>query len=122
YRRAMDQHDRFLEPRLLAFATAVCTAARRLPADPVATNIACQLAKSASSPLANYSEARSASSPRDYANKLNHCTRELRETRNWLRLAAGCGYQIGDYEKLLAECDELIAITVTCALKARRKR
>jgi len=116
----MNDH-RFLDRRLQEFAIAVCIVARRLPADPVAANIASQLAKAATSPGANYSEARAATSPRDYANKLNLCTRELRETKYWLGVAAGCGYQIGDAEKLLAECDELIAMTIACARKARRK-
>jgi four helix bundle protein len=111
--------NRLLSDRLADFAVAASLLARRLPGDPVSANLARQLARSATSPAANYVEARESSSPRDYLNRMKICVRELREAQLWLRIARRTLGDAAAYADLERECNELIAIAVTCIKKAR---
>jgi len=69
-----------LENRLIDFGSAVCDAVRHLPNDHVGSHFSRQLVRSATSPAANYAEARGAESRRDFAHKMQICLKELRET------------------------------------------
>ncbi|MDH3291856.1 MAG: four helix bundle protein [Gemmatimonadota bacterium] len=108
-----------LEDRLIDFGAAVCGALRRLPKDLVGSHLSRQLARSATSPAANYAEARGAESRRDFVHKMQICLKELRETGVWLELlhrrdgADGVG-------GLKGECDELTAIFVSSIKTAKR--
>lgn len=77
-----------------------------------------QLTRSATSPAANYAEAREAVSTRDYVHKMKICVKELRESLAWLEMAHAAGFSPTELQGLIAECDELIAISVTCIRKA----
>jgi four helix bundle protein len=77
-----------------------------------------QLAKCATSPAANYAEAREAVSTRDYVYKMKVIVKELRESLAWLRMTRRAGYHANDIDELIAECNELIAIAVTCNKRA----
>ena len=77
-----------------------------------------QLARSATSPVANYAEAREAASTRDYIHKMKLCVKELRETLVWLRIAHGAEFRRNDLDPMIRECNELIAISVTCIRRA----
>ena len=107
-----------LHDRLIEFAGRVCAIARRYARDPVLENIHRQLARSATSPAANYAEAREATSRRDYVYRMKICAKELRESHTWLQIARRAGYDSAELDALIAECNELIAITLTCARKA----
>jgi four helix bundle protein len=50
-----------------------------------------QLARSATSPAANYAEAREAVSSRDYVHRMKIVVKELRETITWLEMLRGRG-------------------------------
>jgi len=100
-----------LEERLVDFGAAICQSLRRLPADLVGFHVGRQLVRSATSPAANYAEARSTESRRDFVHKLQICLKELRETSVWLRLAKRLSTGVLD-ERLIGECDELIAVFV----------
>jgi four helix bundle protein len=75
-----------LEERLIDFAVAIVPLADQLGASFVSRNIAAQLVRSASSPAANYAEARSAESRADFIHKLGVAIKELNETSVWLRI------------------------------------
>ena len=82
--------------------------------------------RSATSPAANYAEARGAESTRDFIHKMQICLRELRETYVWLRFVHRlCGSTV-DTDRLTQECGELIAVFVksinTAKAKSRRGR
>ena len=101
-----------LEERLIDFGTAICQALRRFPRDLVGTHLTRQLVRSATSPAANYAEARGAESRRDFVHKIQICLKELRETSVWLRFAHRlCGPKT-DVAGLAHECNELISIFV----------
>jgi len=70
---------------LIDFGAGVCDVARRFPRDMVAAHLRRQLIRAATSPAANYAEARSAESRRDFVHKMQVCLKELRETSVWLR-------------------------------------
>lgn len=110
---------RLLGDRLVAFGGGVCALLRKAPRDPVLEHVFRQLARSATSPAANYAEAREAVSTRDYVFKLKLCVKELRETLVWLTTARQAGFKPDALDALLGECNELIAISVTCIRRAR---
>ncbi len=92
---------------------------RRAPRDAVLENVFKQLARAATSPAANYAEAREAVSTRDYVFKMKICVKELRESLVWLGIAKQSGFPARELDALMTECGELIAICVTCIRKAR---
>lgn len=110
---------RLLSDRLAAFGGRVCAVIRRAPRDAVLENVFRQLARAATSPAANYAEAREAVSTRDYIFKMKICVKELRESLVWLRVAKEAGFKTKELDALIAECDELIAISIACIRKAR---
>jgi four helix bundle protein len=114
-----------LEERLIAFGSAVCLELRRMPKDLVGTHVRKQLVRSATSPAANYAEARGAESRRDFVHKLQVCLKELRETSVWLRFTLRLFRSSSGVGRLLHECNELIAIfvmSVNTATKAKPRR
>jgi four helix bundle protein len=117
----MPPHQNPLQQRLVEFAVQTGTAARGLPRNFVGAEIGRQLARSGMSPAANYAEAKESVSARDYVFKMHVCLKELRETMVWLKVAHGNGFRNADYPALIAECNELIAICVTCVKKAKAR-
>ncbi len=107
-----------LAERLVLFGGRTCALIRRAPRDFALENIFRQLARSATSPAANYAEAKEAISTRDYVNKLKICVKELRESLAWLQMAESAGFRPAEVRALAAECNELIAICVTCIRRA----
>lgn len=93
---------------------------RDLPEDHAGTHLCRQLVRSATSPAANYAEAREAESRRDFIHKMQICLKELRETAVWLRFAHRLYGQQIDVVRLAGECSELIAIFVTSINTARK--
>ncbi len=75
----MEYTPNALEERLIDFGADICKAVRRLPKDYVGTHLNRQLVRSATSPAANYAEARGAESTRDFVHKMQICLKELRE-------------------------------------------
>ena len=109
-----------LEDRLIDFGAAVCQAVRNLPHDLAGAHLGRQLIRSATSPAANYAEARGAESRRDFVHKTQICLKELRETFVWLRLVQRLFDSRVATEKLNTECNELIAIFVKTIVTAKR--
>ncbi len=101
-----------LEERLIEFGSAVCEELRRMPKDFVGAHLRRQLVRCATSPAANYAEARGAESRRDFVHKMQVSLKELRETLIWLRFAHRLGGQKVAIGRLAKECNELIAVFV----------
>lgn len=96
----------------------MCAVVRKAPRDPALDNIFRQLARAATSPAANYAEARESVSDRDYVHKLKIVVKKLRESLVWIRMAQAAGVKPREPGALAQECHELIAISVTCIRKA----
>ena len=74
-------------------------------------NIIFQLLRSATSVGANYREANSASSKRDFRNKISICRKEINETKYWIELLATIENDYKDRLRLFwKESHELILI------------
>ena len=111
-----------LKDRLLKFAADIVELTESLPNTRAGNHIAGQLLRCGTSPLCNHGEVEEAESRRDFIHKLRICLKELRETKQWLRL-------IGRIKKLeppqnftdsLNEIEELIRIFVASIRTAKR--
>jgi four helix bundle protein len=108
--------------RLLEFANAALQIVGTLPRNPTGKHIAGQLIRSCSSGGANYEEARSAESRTDFAHKVLVAAKEVRESCFWLRLVRrGQLSRYPDFDRVLAEGNELIAILTASARTARSR-
>ena len=100
-----------IEERLVAFAVMVIELTDKLPDSRAGNHLAGQLVRSGTSPAAHYAEARGAESPRDFLHKLKLCSKELNESRVWLRIIGKS--KLMPREKVIEtfrECDELCRI------------
>jgi len=109
-----------LENRLIDFGAAVCETIQHLPNDLVGSHISRQVVRSATSPAANYAEARGAESRRDFVHKVQICLKELRETLVWLRFVKRLTIIDVNVSGLEGECNELVSIFVQSVKTARR--
>jgi four helix bundle protein len=112
-----------LEERLIEFAVDVIDVVEELPNSKAANHIGNQIVRSGTSPAPNYGEARGAESKRDFVHKLKISLKELRETSVWLKIIAKKKFcDDAKTEKLIKECDELIAIFVSSTKTAEGKK
>lgn len=74
-----------LEERTAKFGESIIRFCRILNKDAVSLPLITQLVRSATSIGANYMEANSASSKKDFTNKIFICKKESQETKHWLR-------------------------------------
>jgi four helix bundle protein len=116
----LNRSPQALEDRLIDFGAAICDMLRRAPKDLVGEHLAKQLIRSCTSPAANYAEARSAESRRDFAHKMQICLKELRETAVWLRFADRLCRAVNT-SHLTEECNQLISIFVSSIKTAKAR-
>jgi len=101
------------------FAARIVVVSRALPKTELASHIGLQLGRAATSAGANYSEACSAESKRDFIHKMQIVAKELRETEFWLRVI-GRSQLVppARLDQVLKEANELIAISVASSRTA----
>ena len=92
---------------------------RLIPKDATGKHLAIQLFRCATSPGANYEEARAAESRADFIHKVSISAKEMRETRFWLALLHRSGWVKHDLAPLVREAEELAAILSASARTAR---
>jgi four helix bundle protein len=93
-----------------------------LPRSSLGVHITSQLLRSATSPAANYGEARAGESHRDFTHKLKICLKELRETLVWLKLIQELQLLTDEqFRSTLKEADELVALFV-CSVRTSEHR
>ncbi|GAB5405673.1 MAG: four helix bundle protein [Aureliella sp.] len=116
-----------LEDRLVNFAVRVINVVESLPTTKAANHIAGQLVRAGTSPAANYGEAQSAESRRDFIHKMKIALKELRETQIWMKIIEQkpmC--EPAKMKEIVKECDELISIFVksiaTAELNAKQRK
>ncbi len=111
-----------IESRLVDFAVRVVNLCDSMPNNKRSANhIAGQLLRSGTAPAAHYAEARGAESAKDFQHKLKICSKELNESRVWLKIIIKS--QIIKADKLTAlylESDELCRI-INASIKTSRK-
>jgi len=79
-----------LEERTGKFGEDIIRFCRSINQDAITKPIISQLVRSGTSIGANYMEANSASSKKDFKNKIYICKKEAQETKHWLRIIAQC--------------------------------
>ena len=110
-----------LNERLINFSAAVIKISKRFPKIAAATNIAGQVARSASAPALHYGEAQASESPKDFIHKMKGALKELRETYNGLRIARQmCWLPEEDFTWVIDENNQLISIFFTSVRTAER--
>lgn len=94
-----------------------------LPKDNVADIIVKQLLRSGTSILANYIEATSASSRKDFTNFFNHSLKSANESKVWLALLRDTKKgSRNELEYLLRELDEISKIIASSIITLKGKR
>lgn len=78
------KHD--LQERTAKFGELIILFCKTLDRNAVSLPLISQLVRSAASIGANYMEANSASSRKDFTNKIFICKKEAEETKHWLRM------------------------------------
>ena len=111
-----------LQKRLIGFARDVVYLARELKSDDLLTDCLKQIIRSATSTGANYSEAQSASSTRDFHNKIRIALKEMKETNYWLGFLSQMSPGNLLIMKLRSESEELMKILGTIAKKTDTNR
>ncbi len=106
--------------RLIDFGASVVQLVSALPQDRTGRHIADQLLRSATSGGANYEEARSAQSRRDFVHKVSLAAKEMRESLYWLGLVDRAALvENHDIPPLLRDGTELVAILMSSAKTAK---
>lgn len=116
-----EERKHALRQRTKRFASSVVRCYQRLDRrrDDVAI-IGRQMLRSGTSVAANYREASRARSPAEFVAKIELCASEADETQLWLELLAeDCDADAGLTRSIWNEADELIAIFVTMAKRAK---
>ena len=100
-----------LQDRLIDFAVRIIKLSEQLPESKTSKNISNQILRSGTSPAANYAEAQSAESKKDFVHKLKISLKELRETEVWIKIIIKSNLiKLSLLEDLVKENDELISI------------
>jgi four helix bundle protein len=119
-RRITMTPDEFSE-RLWDFAVQVAELIERLPDTRVGRHVAGQLLRCGTSSAPNYDESRSAESRRDFVHKLGVATKEMRETRGWLRFIVKLKLPVdAPLTALIDESEQLLRMLSKSVRTARR--
>lgn len=107
-----NQSQKFdLEERTAKFAENVVEFAKKIPQSPVNNPLINQFVKSGTAVGANYCEADSAESRKDFEHKMGICKKESKETRYWLRIIAKACPDLQDEARIMSkEANELLLI------------
>lgn len=106
---------------LLDLGAAITRLMRQLPDDRAGRHVGIQLFRCATSPGANYEEARAAESQADFIHKGSIAAKEMREACYWIALVDRSGWLKQDLQPLVAEAERLAAILGASARTARQR-
>jgi four helix bundle protein len=114
-----------LDERCVKFSAAILLYVNRMPKDEAGLHMGRQLMRSGSAPALHYGEVQGAESQADFIHKMRIALKELRETRNNLRVQFMAKLMDGDKPEnasLLKECVELVAIFAASVKTAERNK
>jgi four helix bundle protein len=110
-----------LHRRLLKFAADVYRLTVNFRKDPQLNDNVNQLIRSSASPGANYGEAQSASSIKDFNYKIRICLKEMRESHYWLHYFHDIFPELKETEPLVQESEEFCKILSSIAFKTQNR-
>ncbi|MBP6573054.1 MAG: four helix bundle protein [Flavobacteriales bacterium] len=102
-----------IEDRCVVFGAAIVKFTDGLPGTMAGKHLGGQLLRSGTAAALHYGEVQGAESPRDFIHKMRIALKELRESKNNMRVQALAGLMDltkPEHEWLMRECSELIAI------------
>jgi four helix bundle protein len=100
-----------LENRTAKFGELIIEFVIKLEKNEINKPLVSQIVRSSTSIGANYMEANSASSKKDFRNKIYICRKEANETKHWLRMLSFCNPSKSmECRKLWSESHELTLI------------
>lgn len=100
-----------LEERTAIFGEAIIDLAKTLPRNEITLPLISQLVRSGTSIGANYLEADTANTKKDFLYKIALSRKEAKETRHWLRMIAHAVPERGEVAQVLSqEAKELVLI------------
>lgn len=112
-----------IEARLVDFAVMVIHLTDALPNTRSGNHLAGQLLRSGTSPAAHYAEARGAESDKDFIHKLRLASKELNESRVWVKIIwKGKLLPSAKIRGTYTECDELCRIMNASVKTAKNKQ
>jgi len=108
----MDDKKKFdLEERTAKFGENIIEFCQSLPDNNINKSLISQTVRSGTSVGANYMEANSGSSKKDFKNRIYFCKKECQETKHWLRMIAKANPgHLENCQKLWQEAQELTLI------------
>jgi four helix bundle protein len=101
----MDQRTKEFKRRIYQYVLRIVKFLTKLPNDPVCVELKRQLTKSGTSVGANYFEAQSGSSRKDYKKFFEYSLKSPNESCFWLALLRDSGFVT---ESLIQECNDLL--------------
>lgn len=111
-----------IESRLVDFAVMIIQLTDALPNIRSGNHPAGKLLRSGTSPAAHYAEARGAESDKDFLHKLRLASKELNESRVWLKIIwKGKLLPYDQIKGTYTECDELCRI-INASIKTSKRR
>ena len=112
-----------LEERTAIFGERIIELAKTLPQNLVNDVLVTQIVRSGTSVGANYMEADSAGSKKDFKYKIDLCRKEAKETKHWLRMIAKANPQSKEHIRpLWQEAHELTLIFSSIAASCRKRQ
>jgi len=111
-----------LEERTAQFGLNIIKFCKTVEQNIITKPLISQLIRSGTSIGANYMEANSASSKKDFGNKIFICKKEAQETKHWFRMVAEClPERKEEIRKLWQESQELTMIfqKITASLRGK---
>ncbi len=108
-----------LQIRLIRFSADILVITENLSKRSIYVRICDQMNRSATAIGANYSEAQSAASTKDYINKVKIALKEARETEYWLMVFKTKNQEIPGINQLIDEVVQIIRILTSICNKAR---
>jgi len=104
-----------LQERLVVFSALVISNTNGFKGSFATEHLLKQLIRSVTSAALNYGEAQSAESKRDFIHKMKICLKELRESQVNLQILEKANLidDKNSFQKLIKECNELVAIFTT---------
>jgi four helix bundle protein len=111
-----------LEERTALFAESVIDFAKKISRNPINDPLINQFIRSGTSVGANYCEADSAESRKDFCHKMGICKKEAKETRYWIRIIAHANPELKEEARILwKESNELLLIFNAIINKTKSK-
>ncbi len=92
-----------LEERTTEFAENIVKFAKKISPKPATIPLISQLVRAGTSIGANYCEADSAESKKDFEHKLGICKKESKESKHWLRMISVAVPELKDEARILYE-------------------